>query len=98
MDGPIGPDLREPRGHVGGFEKRNHRTARSADSPPPLYSAEGDRIGNESRHHALHYTDLLRTLDAIGETVDLLNSQVRALLTRVGCELARETEPQRDPD
>jgi hypothetical protein len=42
------------------------------------------------------YADLLRALDAIGETVDRLNSQVRTLLTRVGCALAQDQPPGRD--
>jgi hypothetical protein len=34
---------------------------------------------------------LLRTLDAIGETVDRLNGQLRSLLTQVGCQLAEDS-------
>jgi hypothetical protein len=84
MEGPTRPDLRETIHYIGGFEDRSRHPA-------------DDPIGDEPSHQALRYTDLLRTLDAIGDTVDRLNAQVRALLTRVGCELAQEAR-QREPD
>jgi hypothetical protein len=83
MEGPTRPNLRETIHYVGGFEDRSRHPA--------------DDLIDEPSHQALRYTDLLRTLDAIGDTVDRLNAQVRALLTRVGCELAQEAR-QREPD
>jgi hypothetical protein len=90
LEGPTRPDLRETVAYVDGFEDRSLRTARSAALQPP------SMIGDDSRRQALHYTELLRALDAIGETVDRLNSQVRTLLTRVACELAQDQPPRRD--
>jgi hypothetical protein len=84
MEGPARPDLREAGVYVGGFE---HRSRHPADDP----------VADEPSLQALRYTDLLRALDAIGDTVDRLNAQVRALLTHVGCELAQETR-EREPD
>jgi hypothetical protein len=84
MEGPARPDLREAGVYVGGFEDRSRHPA-------------GDLIGDETSRQALRYTELLRALDAIGDTVDRLNAQVRALLTRVGCELAQQTR-EREPD
>jgi hypothetical protein len=62
-------------------------------SSPPDHPADGASVA----HQTLRYVELLRTLDAIGETVDRLNGQLRSLLTQVGCQLA-EDRPMRPPD
>jgi hypothetical protein len=100
MVDPTRPDLRESsRTGAPGIASPawSPQRARSTDSQPPPSSAPDHPVDGASvAHQTLRYVELLRTLDAIGETVDRLNSQLRSLLTQVGCQLA-EDRPTRPP-
>ena len=101
MVDPTRPDLRESsRTGAPGITSRawNPPDSGSTDAQPPPSSAPDHPVDAASvAHQALRYVELLRTLDAIGETVDRLNGQLRSLLTQVGCQLA-EDRPTRLPD
>jgi hypothetical protein len=100
MVDPTRPDLREPSRPVAsslGAELWSRSPPRSPDAQPPPRSVPDQQAnGASSVRQTLRYVELLRTLDAIGETVDRLNSQIRSLLTQVGCQLA-EDPPKRPP-
>jgi hypothetical protein len=97
MEGPTRPDLRDAGRYVRGFEDRSRRVAGPTVSRPPPFSTKDGLIGVTSPRQPVRYTDLLRSLDAIGATIDHLNRQVRALLTHVGYALAQDA-PERELD
>jgi hypothetical protein len=100
MVDPTRPDLREPSRPVApGLDAPTWKlnSARSAEAPQPATSATDGPAGTEaSPRQTLRYVDLLHSIEAIGVTVDRLNSQLRSLLTQVGHALA-EDPPKRTP-
>jgi hypothetical protein len=94
MVDPTRPDLRESSRTVApgiASQAWSPRAARSTDSqPPPSSTPDHAADGAAAARQTLRYVELLRTLDAIGETVDRLNGQLRSLLTQVGCQLAED--------
>jgi hypothetical protein len=100
MVDPTRPDLREPRRPVApGLGARTWKlnSARSAEAPPPASSTtDGPAGGDPPPPQTLRYVDLLHAIEAIGVTVDRLNSQLRSLLTQVGHAIA-EDPPKRTP-
>jgi hypothetical protein len=95
MVDPTRPDLRESsRTAAPGIASPawSPHAARSTDSqPPPSSAPDNPADGAAVARQTLRYVELLRTLDAIGETVDRLNGQLRSLLTQVGCQLAEDS-------
>ena len=100
MVDPTRPDLREPSRPVApGLDARTWKldSARSPQAPPPASSTTDGPAGvDPSPPQTLRYVDLLHAIEAIGLTVDRLNSQLRSLLTQVGHAIA-EDPPKRTP-
>jgi hypothetical protein len=103
MVDPTRPDLRESSRSVpSGITTRvwSPHTPPPTDAPPtdapPPSAPDTPADGEASARQTLRYLELLRTLEAIGETLDRLNSQIRGLLTQVACQLA-EDSPNRPP-